>query len=191
MSASNLSPSLRRLLLLSMLLSALALWWPQDSAPTVDVSRAVASSSWPTASIQSGAALVAAPLPLPAELPAPVFEHAEFDPFIGTPTAPAVPAEPVLMVAPQPAMAMAPAPPLATAPPMNYRYLGQMVDPGGRIWHYLARAEASFAIEAGTRLDDGYVVQAIDTAGVRLHYPAMDVYAVIPVPLPANPVLSR
>ena len=74
---------------------------------------------------------------------------------------------------------------------MNYRYLGQMIDPGGRIWHYLARAEASFAIEAGTRLDDGYVVQAIDAAGVRLHFPAMDVYAVIPLPLPAKDVLSR
>lgn len=34
-----------------------------------------------------------------------------------------------------------------------------------------------------TRLDEGYVVEAITTEGVRLHYPALDVRTVIPIPL--------
>lgn len=189
MPLSSLSPLLRRMLLTTLLLSALALWWPTRTALTVHASSPVAYAQWQGTPALPGAAVASAPLHLPAELPAPVLERAEFDPFLGVPGLAVTPAKPVPALAPLPAMA--PAPLVAAAPPMNYRYLGQMIDPAGRVWHYLARAEASFLVEAGSRLDDGYVVQAIDAAGVRLHHPATDVYAVIPVPLHANEVFSR
>jgi len=187
MSTPTLSPLLRRLLVSTLLLSALALWWPPSPMPTV-------LSSGPVDTVQSqvppsSAAVATERKRLPVELPTPEFTPAQFDPFIGVAAIAPPIAKPVIAAAQMPVAISVPTAP--KPPPMNYRYLGQMVDPSGRSWVYLARAEATFPVVAGTRLDDGYVVQAIEADAVHLHHAATNINAIIPVPLPAKEVLSR
>ncbi|WP_423598379.1 hypothetical protein [Roseateles sp. MS654] len=69
---------------------------------------------------------------------------------------------------------------------MNYRYLGQLIDPQGQRKVYLARADKDLLVEAGTRLDEGYRVEAITDDEVRLIYDSLQQRAVIRIP-PAAP----
>lgn len=57
-----------------------------------------------------------------------------------------------------------------------------MADPDGTQRLYLSRGEETLDVTVGTRLDDGYVVTAIEADTVQLHYPPLDVTAVIPIP---------
>jgi hypothetical protein len=69
---------------------------------------------------------------------------------------------------------------------LNYRYLGQMTDPTGQHLVYLSGPTKEIAVAVGTRLDEGYVVEAITGDAVRLHYPPLDARAVIPLPASAD-----
>lgn len=122
---------------------------------------------------------------LPETLPRPQLAAARFDPFAGfKPPAPAVPPAAHQPIVPPPLLA----PP--QAPVVNYRYLGRMTDPAGQSYVYLAKGDAATAVtvRSGDRLEDGYVVESIEQHGVRLHYPALDVRAVIPFPADSEPV---
>ncbi len=132
----------------------------------------------------TAAAPAALPVPLPDELPPPRFEKPAFDPFVGV-----VPAalKPLPVDAPLPVATVLPPPPPPAAPALNYRYLGQMVSPAGVKTVYLARADVMVPVSTGTLLEEGYVVEAIDGEGVRLHYPPMKLHALIALPPPENP----
>ncbi|MED5621552.1 hypothetical protein [Ideonella sp. BN130291] len=69
---------------------------------------------------------------------------------------------------------------------MSYRYLGQMVDPSGKQVVYLSRGDHDVAVSVGTRLDEGYVVEAITPDGVRLNYPPLHAQVTVPVPPSGN-----
>ena len=173
-------PGLRWLLAATLLLSALAIWWPQEP-----------SAARPEHAASTAVALVATPSPTSAAPATATLSHrlstqhlepARFDPFVGVlPPAPPPPK-------PAPVVAMPPPPPPAPmAPPLAYRYLGRMIDPSGAQLVYLARAEAAVAVAVGARLEEGYVVEEIGPAGIRLHYPPLDAHAVIPVPPEPEP----
>jgi hypothetical protein len=186
-------PWLRRAFGLTLVLSAVALWWPAEQLASV-VGQAK-SRSLAVEELGAGAAdhsRQAAPLRrplasavLPGGLPRVVFDKAEFDPFVAVvaPT-PTVAKPPPVTSAPPPVQ---PPPTVARqAPPQNYRYMGTLVDPSGRQWVYLARGDASVPVALGTQLDEGYVVEAIDPDGVRLLYAPMDARVVIPIPPPRS-----
>ena len=103
-------------------------------------------------------------------------DKAAFDPFVGVQPPPPPPPKP--FVGP---IYVAPPPPPA-APPLTYRYVGQMLDPSGKQLVYLGKADKDFPVIVGTRLDEGYVVEAITADGIRLHYPPLDARAVINIP---------
>lgn len=170
--------SLRWLLSASVLLSALALWWPDDASHAI--AQASAMSAAMTTKSPSQAARAAAPeapaMRLPQRLSTLALDKASFDPFVGVqPLAPPPPGPFVgpVYVAPTPA---------PTPPTLNYRYLGQMTDPSGKKLHYLVKADKDVPIAVGTRLDEGYVVEAITAAAIHLHHPQLDVRAEIHVP---------
>ncbi|SEL65047.1 hypothetical protein SAMN05216359_1132 [Roseateles sp. YR242] len=119
-----------------------------------------------------------APLPpIPGRLPELALEAADRDPFM-IPVPPPPPAPP-----PPPPP---PPPPAPTAPPLNYRFLGAMVDPQGDRKVYLARADKDVLVEVGSRLDEGYRVEAITEDEIRLIYEPLQQRAVIRIP-PAQP----
>lgn len=186
----NIRPGIRRLLTASAVLSLLALWWPprvgQVSTPVArdDASLALARPSSGVAAALPG---MAAPVDLPPQLPQLRWGKAAFDPFVGGPEM-AAPAKPASQLAPAP-VAYPPAPPAPAAPstpPVGYRYLGQMVGPAGQRLIYLARGDQSIPVQVGTRLDDGFVVEAMDAAGIKLHYPPSGSHALIPMPAPPD-----
>lgn len=72
------------------------------------------------------------------------------------------------------------------APGISVRYLGIMLTPSGERLVMLARGDSSVTIQAGTRLDEGYVVESIDTTAVHLVYPPLGTHVDISIP-PAAP----
>ena len=170
---------LRWLLVGTVLLTLLALWWPDDlrqDAPNRSASQPVAKSEQ-VAPAPTSSALAAAGLP--ERLPTTSFEPAAFDPFVGARPPPPPTPKPVAVVV-MPVVQQAP--PQAVAPLLSYRYLGQMTDPSGLRQVYLAKTDTAILVAVGTRLEEGYVVESITQDGVRLHYPPLDAHAVIPVP---------
>lgn len=174
-------PWLRWLLAASALASAVALWWPDSVSQAVSRSEAAAASSQaavdaaiePVASTGNGLPRAA----LPPRLRAATLDPASFDPFIGVQPPPPPPPKP------QPVpVVVAPPPPAPTAPPLAYRYLGQMVDPAGKRLVYLGKGDKDVLVAVGTQLDEGYVVESITADGIQLHYPPLDVRAVINIP---------
>jgi len=174
MNTPALRPWLRWLLGGAVASSALALWWPDG------VSRAVARIE------QAGdaPALSTAPRPdepataqsLPEHLPTALLDKAAADPFIDV--QPPAPPPPKPFVGP----IYEPPPPRPAPPALNYRYLGQMTAPSGKTLVYLSKPDKDISVEVGTRLDEGYTVQAITREGVHLHYPALDARVVIAIP---------
>ena len=65
---------------------------------------------------------------------------------------------------------------------MTWRYLGAMVTPAGERLVMLARGETSLGIQAGTRLEEGYVVESIGAEAIRLAYPPSGTVVDIPIP---------
>jgi len=160
----------------TVVLSAVALLWPEPAPPSIVVDAREAESAEP-ARASGGRQAMVLPEALPVFRPGP---SDSFDPFVGAevvrkPPPPPVVAAPVAAPPPPP-----PAPP--APPPMSYRFLGRMSDPGGVQRVYLVNAEQVVDVAVGTRLDSGYVVRAIDETGVKLHYAPLDVHAVIPIP---------
>jgi hypothetical protein len=98
---------------------------------------------------------------------------ATFDPFVGV--APPAPPPAPIPVAPPP-----PAP--AQPPPLTYRFFGRVDGVDGTAEIYLTRGNNVVRAQAGLKLDDGYVVEAITPVGVSVAYPPLDAHAVIPLP---------
>lgn len=184
----QLRPGILRVLIASLVLSALVWWWlPQGvqlSAPVVRVDRSSGHIA-PMAEASDGIPAASSAAVIPQQLPTLRLSKATFDPFVGEPVAPVL-SKPALQATPPAAPAApayappAPAPP--STPPVAYRFLGQMVSPTGQRQMYLARGEQSFRVQVGTRLEDGFVVEAIDAASIRLHYPPSGSHALIPLP---------
>ena len=128
----------------------------------VDGASAVQPSPMSTRSGEVATTLAAAPLP--AHWPQPNVEAAPRNPFLATPPP-----------APKPVVVAVKAPPSAPPPPppvSDYRFWGRMNVSGGQRLTYVSRGEAGnpVAIDVGTRLEDGWSVDAIgDNAIVLVH----------------------
>jgi hypothetical protein len=176
---------LRWLLIGSALLSVVALLWPEGVTQSVahsEFALAHANTVVDAAKPQSASARPEAiqANSLPERLPALTLDPADFDPFVGAQPPPSPAPKPVFAPAlpPPPATAAAPA-----APPLPYRYLGQMLDPTGKRFVYLSRSDSmEVLVSVGTRLDEGYLVEAIGADGIQLHYPPLGTRAVIHIP---------
>ena len=130
--------------------------------------------------------------PLPVSLARLVFHPEGHDPFAGVlPSDPlslsvddtdvrrALPQGPALTSqSALPGPALAP----ASAPPVSYRYLGTFVGPGGQPLVFVANGESHQEIRAGSPLADGYTVESIGPAVIRLRHPLLDGLAEIPMP---------
>lgn len=181
---ARLSPIFQWALIATALLSGLAILWPQNSTPTI-VSAASDDSSRARHVAANNSSADAVPRnALPETLPRLQLDAARFDPFVGV--KPPVQAAPPVVTQPVVAAPLSPPP---QAPALNYRYLGRMTDPVGQSYIYLTRgdAAAAVAVRSGDRLEDGYVVESINQDGIRLLYPALDLRAVIPIPVDAEP----
>lgn len=183
----NIRPGIRRLLAASTVLAVLALLWPrqvfQVSPPAVREGADQAHSARPS-DLPAASPAIAASLSLPDRLPDLRFGKATFDPFVGAP-AMTVATTPAPQTAPAP-VAYSPAPAMPTTPAVDYRYLGQMIGPAGQRLIYLAKGEQLIPVQVGTRLDDGFVVEAMEANGLKLHYPPSGSRALIPMPGPPD-----
>lgn len=161
-------------------LSAVALWAPQDAPAAASDAQAKNGPKVPPVPGAGGISTHA--MALPSHLPERHLEPARFDPFVGVVPPPPPPPKPLLIAAAPP-----PPPPAPEPPPLAYRYLGRMTDPSGTQRVYLAKADTAVAVTVGSRLDEGYVVEAIEPAEIRLHYPPLGARAAIPVPPEPDP----
>lgn len=125
---------------------------------------------------------------LPSRLDAPEIEPAKRDIFspVALPAPPAEPASAPVMPPPvQTPIAVQPpppAPPPPAPPALPYRYLGSMLTPGGQRLVMLARGQTAVPVTEGTRLDEGYVVEAVTEEVVRLVYPALGSIVLLEIP---------
>lgn len=62
-----------------------------------------------------------------------------------------------------------------------------MLTPQGQRLVLLSRGDAAVAVQVGTVLDGGYVVNAIDASAISLVYPSTGTLISIPIPEPARP----
>lgn len=69
-----------------------------------------------------------------------------------------------------------------SAPTLSYRYIGQMTGPDGVAYVYLARSDSAVRVQAGTVLEDGYIVERIDSDAVKLRHLASSGKANIAIP---------
>ena len=181
MSAIPMRPWLRRLLATSVLASGVSFMWPEDNVSRavgdIEQRRSVAVLDH-APGMKSGAVVSQ---PIPQHLSAVLLDKATADPFVDVqPPAPPAP-KPFVGPAYEPLTA-------PSAPPQaSYRYLGQMRTPEGKALVYLAQADRDIAVEIGTRLDDGYVVEAITPGAVQLHFAALDARVTIPIPQARDP----
>jgi hypothetical protein len=174
--------SLRWLLLGTVCLTIVAVWWPVDGSGIKVV--AARASDATSGQLEVPAVTISVPssrerVVLPARLPVHSLDKSDFDPFVGLQPTPA--AAPPLAPPPKPFVGPIYVPP-PPPPSIQYRYLGQMIDPTGKQVVYLARPDKEVPVSVGTHLDEGYVVEAITAEGVRLHYPALDARTVVPIP---------
>jgi hypothetical protein len=173
-------------LLASALLSAWAVWWPR-SQPVQRLVQAVERSQdarvQATSDLLGGAAAggilpaTAATAPLPQELPEVLVAAARRDPFLPyQPPAPPPPKVPKIAMPATP-MPVAPVPPplpqpIAMPPPeptVSFRYLGRFVSPQGQRTVYLEGPNATvMPVAAGTRLEGGWVVSALNDDSIEL-----------------------
>jgi hypothetical protein len=186
-------PALRWGLAGTVVLSALAWWWPRATPAVVQAAARVEGRTAADVGIRtSTAATDANPASLPSTIASWQIEPARRDLFAPVvpppPPAAKAPVLPVVAVA-APVVAAPVVPPAPTAPAINLRYLGAMVTPEGKRLVMLARGETTFTVQEGTRLDEGYVVQSIGREAVRLFYAATN--TVLDVPIPATPSEPR
>jgi len=176
-------PWLRWLLVGAMVLTGLALWWPEARVVSVVAQTqlpAIVQDGGPIGPGRGTGGVEVAPTPLPTRIVVPLLEKATFDPFVGVEVRPPPQPKPPPTVAPPPPLPVMP--PTRQVPPQNYRFLGSLLDPGGKQWVYLARGDAALTVAVGAQLEEGYVVEAIDAQGVHLLYAPMDARVVIPIP---------
>ena len=196
---SALRPRLALALLAASLLATWALWTAPDQAalPRAKAGDPVQPGVQPSAMAVPAAGVATGPqgraatarLVLPAVLDAVVLEAAMHDPFVGTvPVPPRPPAPPPRGSAGQASLANAaavpapPSPPMPpTAPSLNYRFMARITSPAGTALTFVAKGDQVLQVQAGQRLDEGYVVESVDEQAVRLHFPPLDVRAVIAI----------
>jgi len=139
---------------------------PSSNPDTAVVAAAPArapadGSAAPAPSLAShGGPAASGPAALPEHWPAPNVDAAPRNPFLATPP----PAPKTVVVAPPP-----PPPP---PPVSNYRFWGRVAVADGQRVTYLSRGDSGnpVAIDIGTRLEDGWSVDAIgDNAVVLVH----------------------
>lgn len=207
---SALRPRLGLALLATSLLAAWALWTTPDQAALPRAKPAdfvqpnmhpnTQPNFQPNATVAPPAGLAgpatgpqgraAAALPvLPAALDGALLEAALHDPFAGIAPAPArPPTQPsrgsagqsnlpitAAVLAPL-ALAMPP-----VAPALNYRFMARITSPAGTALTFVAKGDQVLQVQVGQTLDEGYVVESVDDRAVRLHYPPLDVRAVIAI----------
>lgn len=114
---------------------------------------------------------------LPSSIPQLTVDAARRDPFASA----AVAVTAVVVPAPAAVVAL---PPLAdpSPPPINLRFLGSMVSPGGQRFLYLARGDAAIEVKEGDHLDEGYKVESLTAENVTLVYPPLKTRLSIPIP---------
>jgi hypothetical protein len=169
-------------------LSALALVWARGAPSVV---QAAARAPNEPASNQTQPLNSKVTATLPTDLPSWQIEPARRDIF--SPVLPPLPPPPkplpVVMLPIVNTVVIPVVVPNPAAPAISLRYLGTMVTPQGQRLVMLARGDTAVTVQEGTRLDEGYVVQAIGQDEVRLLYPATGM--VLGVPIPATPSDSR
>ena len=119
----------------------------------------------------------------PDHWPVPTMEPAARSPF-------AQPAPPPPKVAALVNIASAAPPP--PPPPANFRFWGRLSSPDKQVLVFLARGQDGAPIEVhrGTRLDDGWIVDAINDNAIALVNAVSQQRVTIPVPL-ADPAPAR
>ena len=135
-----------------------------------------------------GRAAAAQPV-LPAALDGALLEAALHDPFAGTaPAPPRLPPQPTRNSAGQanlPITTAVPAPDAPATPPaaptLNYRFMARITNPAGAALTFVAKGDQVLQVQVGQTLDEGYVVESVDDRAVHLHYPPLDVRAVIAI----------
>lgn len=137
-------------------LSASDFWMRAGNTASIEAQTPQAQQQSPAATSESPQS----PRPAAAAV-ARSLSVAAADPFeVAPPPPPPPPKQPVV----------APAPPPPAPPPMNWRYFGQMTSPDNKRQVYLSRGDQAIAIEAGQRLDDGFLVDAVTAENVRLRH---------------------
>lgn len=160
-------------------LSAVAIWLvPQEQDTVVqaslDVQRPVELR--PPANSPSGGAGSPA---VPSALATPLWNaRSSFDPFAGVQ---APPPKPPASVA-TPPVEVRQAAPAPVAPTLAHRYFGRMTGPQGDSVVYLVRDGRTVAVEPGTQLDDGFMVERMDAAGIYLVHALARARVTIPLP---------
>lgn len=191
-------PALRWLLLLTLALSAGAIWWPPSGVPPLvsavrrDVDRAHGLSVAPAAESQGSSAQQALPAVIPALQIDParrdIFASAQGGAQQASQKAPSpgrpLPAPPPPVPLAQPAQAIQPAQPAvaAAAPPLRLRYLGSMLTPAGERLVLMARGDAAFVARPGLNVDDGYAIQSVEAHAVRVVHSGSGNVTDIPIP---------
>jgi hypothetical protein len=173
---------------LTLAASAAALWWPKARLPLVAaVDRAAqAQVAAPQGAGHAGAGPAATTASWPAALEPLVLDPARRDPFVApAPSPPPTPPAPRDVPATRAPLAVFSPPPAPAPPPLNVRFLGRMIRPDGRDLVLLTRGDDAVPVEAGTTLNEGYVVQRVTAGAVVLVYPGLG--APIEVPIPPSP----
>ena len=172
--------AIRWALALSTLVTAGSLLWPDDA---INLPSSLAASSrtldlhtseerTPPSASPATAASAQSPRPLPSTLTPAQLQPTKLDPFASV----ALPTTVLTKETPPPPQ------PVVTPPPMGYRYLGQMVDPQGRTFVYLAKADKEYPARVGTEMDDGYVVEAVTATSIRMRHTASGARADVAIP---------
>ncbi len=168
-------PTLRWLLAISIALAAIALWQPDQAPKIIGASERGAHPIYVRLAMPATPSSPAAGPPLPRALPAWSVEAALRDPFTAAEAAVAgaetYKARPVPPAAAEPMIAP-PAPTVVVGAP-SWRFFGRMSRPDGIEVTLLTRGgHEAVAVQAGTALDDGFVVMALAPEAVRIVHAA-------------------
>lgn len=160
---------LRRTLLLTLVITGVALYKAPPKQQSPQVVSAIAS--------QASFASNRSSEPLPGMLPRNELDPARSDPFVGIPTVPkksTTDSRPHPIPTPVPQVEVAP-------PPVMFRFLGRMINPQGRTIAYLTNGSDIISVSPNTQLADGYTVESITQEGVHLHHRPKNIRAVIAI----------
>jgi hypothetical protein len=115
--------------------------------------------------------------PLPASWPRLALEPAARSPFL-----PPAPPPPVI------AQAAPPPPPPPPPPTLTYRFWGSMTAPDGHDLLYIAHGDnaAPVAAAAGTRLEDGFVIEKVGAQGIEFVHEPTQQHFTLATPPPEN-----
>jgi hypothetical protein len=185
-----LHPALAWILVVSMLASAWALWWPQGEDVAYEQQRAggpemavPAARGGPAPMRVNGQANPSAsPRQSSNEDSAlAALSPAERDPFNSTPVAPPA-QDKAVVTAPQAVPAAPPAPPPAPPPPMNHRVVGRFQSPEGAWLVFVQDGERAVPAAPGLALASGWVVESVTARELRLRHPQADQAVSLPLP---------